>query len=900
MLNYSDEQMKIINAVNDNHNIIIDAVAGSGKTTTIIGIAENHRNKQILQITYNRRLKEEVRQRIAELYLDNVEIHSYHSLGVKYYTRLCYRDIGIVKSLQSNLPILSQPNIDYMIIDECQDMTNTLFLFICKFYRDLDNKPKLIFMGDKYQCIYRFKQANAYFLTMSNYLWYYPYNNIPISEFVKNNQLEFKQCELSTSYRVTKQIATFVNISMIGKRRIISNRDGPNVKILYSENDKETYNNAEFIAAYINTKINIERTHNANDFMIILPSVKYNRNRVHDTPWQRIENLLANNGHRIFISSKIDEQIDGEETDRKILITTIHQSKGLGRKIVFVFNFDNSYFTYYARGYKRSICPNTLYVAATRASEELFLLTNGEFPDFLYLPHKVVYTQYVNILKAQRTNESSSYSINTSTDGTHKYKLIQSHNNMADLFTERHMREIINNNENNDIRHYNKKSVTDLVSFMNIHTEQILNEEVKRVLDKQNNIPLNVVNVRNSLRFSYGNENVSDLNSYVCTYYYFIKENKNSLLFGNFYWYYSVDINSELSLDEGDEFFCSFLRYEQRINIPDELKISVLFKIVNESNYENITAQQLIKICAMDRLFNSKLLSPYIQIGTEFNWLSMRTIEQASENLKSVIGSIKTKNIVIEHLVGVSVESLRNFISNRYQMRYGHEINDRSMRLLINEYNKNHNIKVDNQPFFVHGYSDYIDCDTRTMYEFKFKTEITLEDKLQLILYAFLYEHYYNRSRNVLFSFADNNGINQDNYPKTFYLFNIKTCELYKLKPIDDEVYNILKDMYIYILRTKIVGDEDIEFDELLRILISEEKNYPFTTNDNSPNESNETYDYDDEEDNITINEFPNIIEYNEEIGFDDDLLNNITEIRISNPDVPNDIIDNTVKEIFV
>jgi hypothetical protein len=46
--------------------------------------------------------------------------------------------------------------------------------------------------------------------------------------------------------------------------------------------------------------------------------------------------------------------------------------------VVIVFNFANSYFTYYGRDEAPHVCPNPLYVAATRASERLYLVAEAE------------------------------------------------------------------------------------------------------------------------------------------------------------------------------------------------------------------------------------------------------------------------------------------------------------------------------------------------------------------------------------------------------------------------------------------------------------------------------------------------------------------------------------------
>jgi superfamily I DNA/RNA helicase len=44
----------------------------------------------------------------------------------------------------------------------------------------------------------------------------------------------------------------------------------------------------------------------------------------------------------------------------KVLFSSFHSSKGLERKVVVIFNFDDSYFKYYAKEKPVNICPNLL------------------------------------------------------------------------------------------------------------------------------------------------------------------------------------------------------------------------------------------------------------------------------------------------------------------------------------------------------------------------------------------------------------------------------------------------------------------------------------------------------------------------------------------------------------
>ena len=73
----SGEQIDILNEVKNGKNVIVDAVAGTGKTTLILGIAKELYNKRILQVTYNAALRKDVEQRVHENELHNLKIHTF-------------------------------------------------------------------------------------------------------------------------------------------------------------------------------------------------------------------------------------------------------------------------------------------------------------------------------------------------------------------------------------------------------------------------------------------------------------------------------------------------------------------------------------------------------------------------------------------------------------------------------------------------------------------------------------------------------------------------------------------------------------------------------------------------------------------------------------------------------
>ena len=151
----SEEQQNILNATKTGDNVIVDAVAGTGKTTLILAIAKELSDKKILQITYNKSLKFEVREKTKELNIENLTIHTYHSLAVCYYLCTAHVDNEIKKIVMNKtIPSRKIPEFDMLVIDEAQDMTLLYYQLMIKFAKDIGSPIQLLVLGDYMQGLY--------------------------------------------------------------------------------------------------------------------------------------------------------------------------------------------------------------------------------------------------------------------------------------------------------------------------------------------------------------------------------------------------------------------------------------------------------------------------------------------------------------------------------------------------------------------------------------------------------------------------------------------------------------------------------------------------------------------------------------------------------------------------
>lgn len=381
-MNPSEEQQIVINAVRDGYNVQVDAVAGSGKTTTILSLADQLSDKIIIQLTYNAELKDEVNAKKEKygttMYLDNLSIYTYHGLATKFYTDEAKRDIGISHIVSSNMkPRRKLPRIHILAMDEIQDMNELYYRFIQKFIRDIGADIQLIILGDVFQGLYEFKGADVRFLTYAPTLW------------ASESPFPFKQLKLTTSYRVTNPIAMFVNDVMIGSNRIQAQKYGHNVLFIRQTNPYEAAKIvAHRIIAYIKEGLKPD------DIFVLSASVKSP-----NSPLKRAENMLVENGIPCYTPMNETCSIKSNVIKNKVIFASFHQSKGRERKLVIVFGFDKTYFDYYNRDANQMKCPSTLYVAATRATETLLLIETGDPLPFLkYTHHQIINTGYVSFI----------------------------------------------------------------------------------------------------------------------------------------------------------------------------------------------------------------------------------------------------------------------------------------------------------------------------------------------------------------------------------------------------------------------------------------------------------------------------------------------------------------------
>lgn len=356
---FSEEQQNIIDLCKNGQNVIVDAVAGSGKTTTLLGIGAL--NKLTLGVLYNKSLKEETREKASSLDLTLLEVHTYHALARKYYDNSIINDNGIIAILKDNRPPLKRlPAWSRIVIDEVQDMSPLYFKLMRKVISDLKNADlRLTVMGDRFQSIYSYMGADPRFLTLADKLY-------------RNVKGDWTNAKLSTTFRCSAKICQFINESVIGYDRMVPyDTSKPSSEVYYIHGSP--FDAHRILVQYIT--MFLQNGYKPESIFILTTSVKV---KGRDTPTRVLENALVAQQIPVYVPNDETTELSNGTMNGKLVITTFHQSKGLERDIVILYNFDNSY--YYNKDYDSNILAAPLYVGVTRAKKYLFVVHDSKQP----------------------------------------------------------------------------------------------------------------------------------------------------------------------------------------------------------------------------------------------------------------------------------------------------------------------------------------------------------------------------------------------------------------------------------------------------------------------------------------------------------------------------------------
>jgi len=576
MHEFNHEQQHIYELLLEKYNVIVEAVAGTGKTTTVLGCASKQPNMKILQVTYNKALRKDVQDNAAENDIQNIQVHTFHSLAKKYYLRSGYTDKEIRKALHGNeVPMKSIQEFDLLVIDEVQDMTPLYYQLMVKFITDYGRPIQMLILGDKKQSLYDFKGSDERFLTKAASIWEpLPFLTAP-----------FRRAEMHISYRITKPMAEFVNKTLLGEDRMEAVREGKPVDYVCHS----PYNINNIIQYEI--KNALDNGYSPGDIFILAASIKGKNKAVSE-----IENLLVNDMNvPCYIPNQESDQIDERVANRKVVFSTFHSVKGRGRKLVFLLGCDNSYFIFYNRVSDKTLCPNTIYVGATRGSERLYLFEEYDNSYFAY-------KRPLPFLKQNH------YQMKTK-----EYIKFRGHARNIPPLTDEEENEIKNNGR------AKREPVTELTRFIPEEVLDFLTPLLESIYEKQelNTEPLEIPTIMEARDGFF--EEVSDINgnaipaycidSYLKDHPEYVSQSSQLLVYIDF-----------LLNDDGNKRNKKTIYLEKRQEIPKELE----------------TIQDYLLTCNLLKSIEDRLVSRLRQID-RYDWLDSSIIDECKVNFQNIL-----------------------------------------------------------------------------------------------------------------------------------------------------------------------------------------------------------------------------------------------------------------------
>lgn len=401
----SEEQQLVIDTFTQGYNIKIKAVAGGGKTTTLLHLATAAINlnpsQRVLILTYNKSLQIEVDEKVKKLGLgQSVHVYTFHAFASMMFQASIWNDKLLREALYKVGSFgFSVPQYGTILIDEVQDMSpdfNQLVNIILKGQSSnstgnkvLDrytnrifkssaattvasatsssesiNQSQIVIVGDPRQCINQYMGSDlCYFTTPEKYF------GVLSGSHATTRAREWRTLSLRTTFRLTPATANFVNRHALHDELLIGgNLTSPNLQPIYIVGSYS-------INKFVDTAV---KEYGHSNVMIICPSVK--KTIIGNTRTPLGNFIDKKHPYPIGIS---DEFTSKESLEGKLVIATFNSTKGMERKCVFVMNFDESYFKFFGKEFDSSPeVPNIIYVALTRAIDRLYVVKDEKQAHF--------------------------------------------------------------------------------------------------------------------------------------------------------------------------------------------------------------------------------------------------------------------------------------------------------------------------------------------------------------------------------------------------------------------------------------------------------------------------------------------------------------------------------------
>lgn len=336
----TDEQQRVVDAVLAGHDVIVDSVLGSGKTSTIQQLCASLNQKRptdkLLYLTYSKLLREEAQRRVF-----GAKVTNYH--GIVYAP---LRQAGFDPGISESVGVFNRKfdevssyvdTYDVMIIDEYQDITEE-YAELLEHLKSKNPSMQIVMVGDMEQKVRDTSRHNA-------------------QEFAKRFCVNPMLLQFTRSFRMGEDM---------GKR--LSRAWGKPIKGVNPSQEVSCIGYNEAVGLLLEMADRPQDIlclgKNRGDMTSVLNIIEqrkpesFNKSTVYASTRQRGQNAASSQNAAIF--------------------TTFDASKGLERDTVFIFDYDEQNFDI-RLGFDDAdpvVLRNIFLVAASRGKRRVFFVNS--------------------------------------------------------------------------------------------------------------------------------------------------------------------------------------------------------------------------------------------------------------------------------------------------------------------------------------------------------------------------------------------------------------------------------------------------------------------------------------------------------------------------------------------
>ena len=365
MPNFNEQQQKAIDLVVEGKNVVVEALAGSGKTTLALGIRKAV-NATMLILTYNKLLCTETQERFdreMKIRRSLTTIRTLHSFVQRMYDVQCSTDEGMEEVIRRDLKPVKRISFKLFILDEVQDFKPLFYATVLKIIKDNDiGDPQIVVLGDRTQNIFAYQGSDERFLIYAPTL------------YERCSDRHWARVTLNTTYRMNKAHVQFLNRVIFKQDRFNSDKEGPKPLVIRCKFFHDVLNLLKENSITIGNKAT--DTYRPGEVFVLGHSLVCAGMR--DPPIKSFANRLAEQGVPLHYPKPSEPAPSGSDAAGKVLFSTLHKSKGRERSLVVLFGFDGSWFESKAGAEYAgtTCCPNEWGVALTRNCEQLVMVAD--------------------------------------------------------------------------------------------------------------------------------------------------------------------------------------------------------------------------------------------------------------------------------------------------------------------------------------------------------------------------------------------------------------------------------------------------------------------------------------------------------------------------------------------